>query len=117
MAPAHKPDFLCVAPHKTGTTWLYVVLRSHPRVWVPPKKELWFLSQLDLPYWKRVQTFVAGTGMQGDIRRAFVEDVRSRLQREPFAEATHAALRWWATYLLLPYRLRYYRHVFPHRPG
>jgi hypothetical protein len=33
-------DFLCIGAKKAGTTWLYDQLRQHPRVWLPPVKEL-----------------------------------------------------------------------------
>jgi|GEM_PF-1960141 len=40
-----KPEVLCIGPEKTATTWLYWNFRQHPQVWVPPTKELHFLSQ------------------------------------------------------------------------
>src|SRR5882724_2943801 len=41
-----QPDFLCVGAHKSGTTWLYQQLDSHPDFWMPPVKELHYLDQL-----------------------------------------------------------------------
>src|SRR5437879_367128 len=41
-----RPDFLCVGAHKSGTTWLYQQLDSHPDFWMPPVKELHYLDQL-----------------------------------------------------------------------
>ena len=40
-----KPEALCIGPTKTGTTWLFNNLRQHPQIWVPPVKELEFLSE------------------------------------------------------------------------
>jgi LPS sulfotransferase NodH len=37
------PNFICVAAQKTGTGWLYDQSRSHPRVWMPPIKEIGYL--------------------------------------------------------------------------
>jgi LPS sulfotransferase NodH len=37
------PDFICVAAQKTGTGWLYDQTRSHPRIWMPPLKEIGYL--------------------------------------------------------------------------
>jgi hypothetical protein len=34
------PEFICVGAAKAGTRWLYDQARSHPRVWMPPIKEL-----------------------------------------------------------------------------
>ncbi|MFZ0915567.1 MAG: sulfotransferase [Candidatus Udaeobacter sp.] len=41
-----RPDFLCAGAHKSGTTWLYQQLDSHPDFWMPPIKELHYLDQL-----------------------------------------------------------------------
>ena len=35
-----KPDFIAIGPPKTGTTWIYKNLDSHPEVWMPPDKEI-----------------------------------------------------------------------------
>jgi hypothetical protein len=40
------PDFLCIGAHKSGTTWLYQQLDSHPDFWMPPVKELHYFDQL-----------------------------------------------------------------------
>ncbi len=42
----HKPNFLCVGAQKSGTTWLYEVLRQQKGIWLPPIKELNFFNQL-----------------------------------------------------------------------
>ena len=39
------PDFICVGPEKTGTTWLYHNLSQHPDVFLPPMKELRFFYE------------------------------------------------------------------------
>jgi hypothetical protein len=41
-----QPDFMCVGAHKSGTTWLYRQLESHPDFWMPPVKELHYFDQL-----------------------------------------------------------------------
>src|ERR1700722_17839541 len=38
------PDWLVLAPPKTGTSWLYANLREHPDAFVPPIKELKYFS-------------------------------------------------------------------------
>ena len=38
------PDFLGIGAMKSGTTWLYENLRSHPGIYVPEKKELYYFS-------------------------------------------------------------------------
>ena len=42
------PDFLCIGAQKAGTTWLDHNLRRHPRLWLPPVKELQYFSHLYL---------------------------------------------------------------------
>lgn len=37
-----NPKFICVGLEKTGTTWLYKTLQKHPKVFLPPKKEIRF---------------------------------------------------------------------------
>ena len=41
-----QPDFICIGAHKSGTTWLYQQLDSHPDFWMPPVKELHYFDQL-----------------------------------------------------------------------
>jgi hypothetical protein len=41
-----QPDFMCIGAHKSGTTWLYQQLDSHPDFWMPPVKELHYFDQL-----------------------------------------------------------------------
>jgi hypothetical protein len=43
------PDFICIGAQKAGTTWLDRNLRRHPRLWLPPVKELQYFSELYLP--------------------------------------------------------------------
>ena len=42
---AALPDFLCIGAQKAGTTWLYRNLRAHPRIWMPPEKELHYFDE------------------------------------------------------------------------
>ena len=38
-------DFLGIGAQKAGTTWLWSVLKTHPDVWMPPKKELHYFDR------------------------------------------------------------------------
>ena len=70
-ADGARPDFLCVGAHKSGTTWLYQQLDSHPDFWMPPIKELHYLDQLS-----RVQrTSSPRCRDERDLR--FLENIRS----------------------------------------
>lgn len=39
------PDFLIIGAPRAGTSWLYVVLRQHPALWLPPVKELHYFDK------------------------------------------------------------------------
>ena len=39
------PDFLGIGAQRAGTTWLWVHLRRHPRIWTPRRKELHFFDR------------------------------------------------------------------------
>jgi Sulfotransferase domain len=45
-APAHErlPDFFIVGHAKSGTTALYEMLRAHPQIYVPARKEPWYFA-------------------------------------------------------------------------
>ena len=43
MKTKKGPTFICIGPQKTGTTWLYVNLKSHPQVFLPNIKETRYL--------------------------------------------------------------------------
>lgn len=43
------PDFLGIGAQKAGTTWLDKNLRRHPKLWLPPMKELQYFSHLHIP--------------------------------------------------------------------
>jgi hypothetical protein len=40
-----KPDFLGIGAPRAGTTWLWAVLREHPQIWMPPRKELHYFGR------------------------------------------------------------------------
>jgi hypothetical protein len=38
------PDFLGIGAQKAGSTWLHENIRSHPMIWLPPKKEIHYFD-------------------------------------------------------------------------
>jgi len=47
MNPLDRPpvDFLGIGAQKAGTTWLWAMLRRHPGIWMPPRKELHYFDR------------------------------------------------------------------------
>jgi len=39
------PNFLYIGPDKSGSTWLYEVLRAHPQCFVPSVKDIYFFDR------------------------------------------------------------------------
>lgn len=44
------PDFLGIGAQRSGSTWLYENLRSHPQIWMSPIKEIHFFDELGQPF-------------------------------------------------------------------
>jgi len=42
---SRRPDFLYIGPDKSGSSWLFEVLRQHPQCFVPPAKDLYFFDR------------------------------------------------------------------------
>jgi hypothetical protein len=40
------PDFLVIGAQRSGTAWLYFVLKRHPNLWLPPIKEIHYFDKL-----------------------------------------------------------------------
>lgn len=40
-----QPDFLFIGPDKTGSSWLYELLRRHPQCFVPKCKDIYFFDR------------------------------------------------------------------------
>lgn len=40
------PDFMIIGPQRTGTSWLHKNIGSHPQIYLPKEKELYFFSNL-----------------------------------------------------------------------
>lgn len=42
------PDFLGIGAQKAGTSWLHRNLASHPKVWLPPVKEIHYFDEVHI---------------------------------------------------------------------
>eukprot|EP01035_Chromulina_nebulosa_P055578 gene55578-76160_t len=43
------PGFLCIGTQKSATSWFFNVLQEHPKVWMPPIRELHFFDRIGRP--------------------------------------------------------------------
>ena len=65
------PDFLCIGPEKTGTTWLYKNLKKHPKVFLPKKELRYFWAQVYLPNETIIKRITSSHWHYRDLRRYF----------------------------------------------
>ncbi len=49
ILPSNLPSFLCIGAQKAATSWLWVMLRQHPAIWMPPLKEIHFFDHVHIP--------------------------------------------------------------------
>ncbi|MFQ5707307.1 MAG: sulfotransferase [bacterium] len=40
-----KPNFIFIGPSKTGSTWIFELLRSHPAIYIPVAKDIYFFDK------------------------------------------------------------------------
>jgi hypothetical protein len=101
------PDFLGIGVSRAGTTFIYEWLRSHPRVWLTPQKELHFFDQ-DQYDWSRSSGdawVVRAKMLVGAVHRA-------RPDWKSSADLRFCAknfFRWGRS-------IRWYRSLFPRNP-
>lgn len=82
------PDFLFIGPDKTGSSWLYELLRRHPQCFVPECKDIYFFDR----YYGRGMDWYrsffseapAGAGAVGELSHdyLFSEEAAERIRRE-----------------------------------
>jgi hypothetical protein len=70
------PDFLIVGPQRTGTTWLFHNLKSHPEIFLPKEKELYYFSTLGRPDHRRFRF-----PYLEDYLQVMADTPRSRIKR------------------------------------
>jgi hypothetical protein len=49
LSDSNLPSFLCIGAQKAATSWLWIMLRQHPQIWMPPIKEIHFFDHLHIP--------------------------------------------------------------------
>ena len=98
------PNFLIIGAQKAGTTWLDRNLREHPKIWLPPEKEIHFF---DLP---RPLPFAA---LLVAPVRAARNWSKARLKRDYVkVKAGEQSISWYVRYYFLPRTNGWYRSLF-----
>ncbi|SFG20373.1 Sulfotransferase family protein [Novosphingobium sp. CF614] len=85
---AHRPNFICIGPKRSATTWLADQLKFHRDIWLPPIQELSYLSggfpaHADKPYmtmrwtrWEITKRIIRNKGPGIAADRAFLRTAR-----------------------------------------
>lgn len=103
------PHFLVIGAQKAGTTWLDRHLRRHPRIWLPPEKEIHYF---DLP---RPLPFAA---LLVAPVRAARNWTKARLRRDyAKVKAGEQSMSWYVRYYFLPRTDGWYRSLFQPASG
>lgn len=102
------PAFLCIGAQKAGTTWLHRALGHHPRIAMPPVKEIHYFDRPSRPY--ALDLF----SRNPPTRRRFLRWLRegavaARKGPEPLA--------WCLRYFCLPRSDQWYSRLFPDAGG
>ena len=102
-----RPDFLCIGTLKCGTTWLFHNLRHHPRVWIPPVKELnYFALRYPPPHWHLANNLARLRGIAAAVPSSGAEAPGPRRQRD---------LACLGDLGVEPFDDTWYRRLFAHR--
>lgn len=120
MTPLPSPDFLGIGAPRAGTTWLWTVLRAHPQIWMPPRKEL--------HYFDRAEKYPSARHLQHDrlLSRMFRFDRSGRKWRRVFATDVYYLLTGRNKAAEIPWLMRYhfghigdawYLSLFDGQPG
>ena len=111
----NKPDFICIGPTKTGTTWLHNNLALHPDVWLPPVKECRY--HWGMPYHAPVQTRFKqwrrdnGLVKMSRWKRTYLKSRLNTIARKP-ASTKLSDLTWDVKYLFGKQGPQWYSSLF-----
>ncbi|MGG6238271.1 sulfotransferase [Nodosilinea sp. AN01ver1] len=107
-------DFLGIGAQKAGTTWLWSILKSHPDVWMPPKKELhYFDRDRKYPSWsylseKHLLNRLTGSETyHKEFRRLLKEDLTSAVRSGSLQQ-----MRWMMRFYFGSYDDPWYLSLF-----
>jgi len=96
------PKFLCIGAQKAGTTWIFRNLLQHPEIWLPPVKEIHYLSRLDrgiFSGWKSLRKEI----WREKLYKSFKDD---------FVNFSYTKLAWKAKYYFGLRTDKWYASIF-----
>jgi hypothetical protein len=112
------PHFIGVGPEKTGTTWIHSNLRAHPRVIVPPLKELrYFWENANFPNEKLSSRFRRSDSWHRDQYRDYFRRFIKRYSRNPARFFSSKRFMWDCRYLFSKHDDGWYLGCFDRREG
>ncbi len=98
------PDFLVIGAQKSGTTWLYLNLKVHPKVWLPPEKEIHFFDFPPLiPFYFLL--FASDRSIRHWGKNRMIRDYRK-------VKTGEQSLLWYFRYYFMFRTKRWYRSLF-----
>jgi len=113
-------DFLIIGAQKAATTWLTEILRQHPDIWMPMKKELHYFdaakkypsqNYLSLPPWKRIfLSKKTGASFHYHIKRFWWVSLK-KLIKNPGTKSFRD-ISWAFRYLFCSASDEWYLHLF-----
>jgi hypothetical protein len=112
------PTFIGVGPGKTGTTWIYANLKAHPKVIVPPLKELrYFWEHAHFPNERILFHIKSKDSWHREQHRNFLRRFLKRYSRNPTRLFTAKRLVWDCRYLVSRHDDDYYLRCFRRKDG
>lgn len=105
------PDFLCIGAQRSGTSWLYSSLSSHPAVRLPPVKEIHYFDSPDSKPVLYKAFFNRDRNLRYRLQRQLLDGARTTWH----SSKRFNVLGWYGHYFLLPHNDNWYANLF--RPG
>ena len=101
------PHFIGIGAQKSGTTWLYINVKQHPQIWLPPVKELNYFGKNSSKHF-----------LPNVLNHLLIGNREDRLRSYKFINLICTSLKkrqnilWFYRYLLLPRSDKWYASLF-----
>ena len=103
------PDFLVIGAQKSGTTWLYKILQTHPEICLPPEKEIHFFDFPPLiPFYFLL--FSPNNSIRQWGKNRMIRDYHK-------VKIGELSFSWYVRYYLMPRTKQWYGSLFTKNSG